>query len=116
MTKTEKETFKNKNRPDRNIKGNKYVKKRLQKANDQDMEGDEANESIDEVLIEYSKEDAIKDIAFLRSCKLNDANMPVIREKIKLTVDERSKMVNDDKTNLLEKFPYFFAEPKLVCH
>lgn len=116
LTTTERATFKQKNRLNGNIKRDKYTTKGIQKDNNNKMEDDKATDNIDQMPVKYSQEDAIKDIAFLRSCKLNEANMPIIREKLKLTVEERLKMVNEDKTNLLEQFPYFFAEPKLVVY
>lgn len=115
LTETEKATFKRKNRSEG--KRNRYVGKSIQNANSNAMEVDngEPNEKNDDMMsVEFK--DMINDINFLRSCKINDANMPIIQEKLRSTVGERLKIINNDKTNLLDKFPYFFCEPKLVCH
>lgn len=115
LTKSEKNALKQKNQSNRS-KRIKYDDNSKQEGNTENIKGDIDQEMVsnDAMSAEYSKEEAIKDIAFLRSCKLNDANMSIIREKLKLTVKERLKMVQDDKTSLLERFPYFFSEPKLV--
>lgn len=118
MVETEKATFKRKNGSQGSIKRNRVVSKSIQNANSKAKKGDigKPNETFDETMsVEYNKDDMIKDITFLQSCKVNDANMPTIYAKLRSTVGERLKMINDDKTNLLEKFPYFFCEPKLVC-
>lgn len=116
MTTAEKAVLKQKNRSNGNVQRNKYIKDVIREASSAGIEGDiaEAIAGTDAMPVKYSTEDEIKDIAFLRSCKLNDANMPTIQQKLKSTVKERTKMVNDDRTNLLERFPYFYAEPHLV--
>lgn len=111
----EKTKFKQNNRPEGNVKRKKYAMKNSQNENSARMEGDTMDSNGDQMLVAYTTDAALEDIAFLRNCKVNDENMPLIQEKLRLTVDERLKMVNQDKTNLLERFPYFFFKPELVC-
>lgn len=87
----------------------------MQSDNANDLDTSEVSDNNHNMAEVYSEEDAIKDIAFLKTCKVDDANMAIIKKKLKLTVTERLNMVKEDKTNLLEQFPYFFVEPKLVC-
>lgn len=62
----------------------------------------------------YSDSDAAKDVDWLKSTVVNEKNMAEIKEKIKLTSTHRKKLLIDMSTDLLELFPYFFTNPKLV--
>lgn len=64
-------------------------------------------------------EDAInydpkEDVDLLLSIVVNDANMPIIHEKLRKTLYYRRKLFDDINTNLVERFPYFFTHPQLV--
>lgn len=65
-------------------------------------------------LLQYSEMCAKKDVDFLKSTKVDEENMEIIKEKLKLTSSYRKKMVNDPSIDLLEFFPYFFTSPNLV--
>lgn len=64
--------------------------------------------------LQYSEICAKKDVDFLKSTKVDDENMGIIKEKLKLTSSYRKKMVNDPSIDFLEYFPYFFTFPNLV--
>lgn len=72
-----------------------------------------ANES-QAMSIEYTEDVAEKDIEYLRTAKINSSNMPIIKEKLLLTMDFRKKICENSDINLLERFPYFFVCPELV--
>lgn len=62
----------------------------------------------------YTSSDAAKDVCWLKSAAVNDENMTEIMHKIKSTCPYRKKMLDDLSIDLLESFPYFFTNPKLV--
>lgn len=86
----------------------KYLErlKRTSNANNQSLN--------DDILTEYSEEDAQKDITFLKSLEIIDGNMHIFQKKLAQTIKERMKLVKMDGISLLETFPYFYIQPKLV--
>lgn len=62
----------------------------------------------------YSDFDAERDVNLLKSTKVDENNMAMIKEKIKFTHSYRQNMFKDLTIDLLESFPYFFTHPKLV--
>lgn len=63
----------------------------------------------------YTDDNAKDDIEFLRTVAVNDTNMPIIEDKLTLTLKYRADIVCADKRpSLLERFPYFFTHPTLV--
>lgn len=62
----------------------------------------------------YTRSDAAKDVCWLKSAAVNKDNMSEIMEKIKSTSSYRREMLGDVSIDLLESFPYFFTNPKLV--
>lgn len=67
------------------------------------------------LTINYTEENAKTDIEFLRTVAVNDANMPIIEEKLMMTLKHRALICqSDNHPNLLERFPYSFTHASLV--
>lgn len=54
------------------------------------------------------------DVEDLKLKIFSDSNMCEIEGKLKSTFSYRSKMLENKSLDLLETFPYFFTDPKLV--
>lgn len=61
-----------------------------------------------------TEENEEREVAILRSLLVNEENMLIIKQKLAKTIKLRSRLVNDDNVNLLERFPYFYTCPELV--
>lgn len=60
-------------------------------------------------------EESCKDnVQILKNTVVNDSNMDLIKSKLQSTSQYRLKMLEDKSIDLLENFPYFFANPMLV--
>lgn len=66
------------------------------------------------LTMKYTDENAKDDIEFLRTVAVNDTNMPIIEEKLMMTLKHRAVICADNHPNLLERFPYFFTHAGLV--
>lgn len=60
-------------------------------------------------------DDCAADLEILKTLIVNEENMPQIEEKLFLTMEYRLKLLEIMEVDLLETFPYFFTDPKLVC-
>lgn len=107
-------------------KGNGFLSVRIknlraQHRQSQSANGIASNESAGAAQIDVQEEDgdffeAVKnDLEFLKTVKLNDDNMNIIKSKIAATSDYRRKFIRENHAiDLLEHFPYFFYNQKLV--
>lgn len=56
-----------------------------------------------------------EDVEFLKITMANEENMDAIKSKLAATSVYRRKLIHDNHSiDLLENFPYFFTNPKLV--
>lgn len=60
------------------------------------------------------EESAKANVTHLKSLLVTPDNMHLIQQKLFETVEYRAKMLQDKGTDLLEWFPYFFVNAKLV--
>lgn len=67
------------------------------------------------LTMEYTDENAKADVELLRTLAVNDINMPIIEEKLMLTLKHRAAICAEHP-NFLERFPYFFTHPALVSY
>lgn len=88
------------------IKVRRLADKRSKSITNEDAE--EAN-----LTMNYSDENAKDDIEFLRTVAVNETSMPIIEEKLMMTLKYRA-VICADNPNLLERFPYFFTHAALV--
>lgn len=72
------------------------------------------NDNDTDTCDQYSDTQAAADVEHLKSTKVNDGNIVAIKEKLKLTLVYRRKLLKDLSIDLLEYFPYFFTNPELV--
>lgn len=56
-----------------------------------------------------------EDLDFLKTCVVNDVSRDVLILKLNSTRELRDKIMKDEGTDIRECFPFFFADPKLVC-
>lgn len=54
------------------------------------------------------------DLLFLKTVVVNKKNMPEIHEKLRKTLERRRELLNTEKVNMLENFPFMFVHPQLV--
>lgn len=54
------------------------------------------------------------DLLFLKTIVVNEDNLPEIRKMLRKTLSRRQELLNSEKVNLLEHFPFFFVHPQLV--
>lgn len=76
--------------------------------------GDDLMDEVLQLVDQYSIDEAIQDIEYLKTTKFDSNTAEIIHEKLKLTVSARQKMLKDESANILEHFPYFFTNPELV--
>lgn len=53
-------------------------------------------------------------LIFFRSCNLRTEKDQLI-DKMKKTIDFRREVLRDEKTQIMQSFPFYFDDPKLVC-
>lgn len=53
-------------------------------------------------------------LIFFRSCNLR-TEMSELIKTMKRTVDFRREVMRDVNTQIMQSFPFYFSEPKLVC-
>lgn len=53
-------------------------------------------------------------LIFFRSCNLR-TEMSELIKTMKETVEFRQEVMRDVKTQIMQSFPFYFSEPKLVC-
>lgn len=68
----------------------------------------------DSVCQEENEKICTGTVEMLKSTVVNESNMDLIKSNLKLTSQYRLKMLHDKSIDLLESFPYFFVDPKLV--
>lgn len=59
--------------------------------------------------------EARQDMKLLISVVANKQNIDFIKQKLLSTLEYRSEMLRNNKTDLRVEFPYFFTYPELVC-
>lgn len=89
----------------------KYLRRQsnLSKAS---VETDES-EPDNEIQENYEK-NCQENLDILKTTIVNDSNMALIKSKLEATSQYRLKLLQDKSIDLLETFPYFFVDPKLV--
>lgn len=55
------------------------------------------------------------DLQFLKTCVVKNVDRNVILAKLKSTQKLRESLMRDENIDLRTSFPFFFAEPRLVC-
>lgn len=53
-------------------------------------------------------------LLYLKTTIVSDQNLADFKEKLKMTLDIRMKMIKVDKVDFLEYFPFMFVRPLLV--
>lgn len=69
------------------------------------------------VINEVNQEPTVnvqEEFHLLKSTIVNQENLELIKEKLKITSTYRSRLFTDRNINLLEQFPFFFTNPELV--
>lgn len=75
----------------------------------------ESEESEPDIDSREENENLCKEnVEILKITVVNDNNIALIKSKLEATVQFRRKMLQYKSIDLLENFPYFFVEPKLV--
>lgn len=54
------------------------------------------------------------DLLFLKTVIVNEKNMPKIHDKLRKTLERRRELLNTEKVDMLENFPFMFVHPSLV--
>lgn len=102
---------------DQKLKNKRYTEKQRNRSIDNNCTVANIECNID-MISETEKQ--INDVEFLKATIVSDETMSVIESKLRSTATYRQKMMETPELDLLETFPYFFTEPKLVkaliCH
>lgn len=82
--------------------------------NQSDLNASNSIETNSAELDSTNKEKVIEDFELLKATVVNEANMPLIKEKMVSTMKHRSELLKIPEVDLLESFPYLFLCPQLV--
>lgn len=96
------------------IKYLKQQKRMSQSQTNVNADGDESD-SEDREVFEEPSSSCQEDLDFLKIAVINEENMDIIKSKIAATSEYRRQLIRANHSiDLLENFPYFFHNPKLV--
>lgn len=77
---------------------------------------DDIDDDDDEQSVEYTVDEAVQDIEYLKMTPYNKNTANLIEEKLKLTSAYRHNMLSEPGVNVVKQFPYLIAHPHLVAH
>lgn len=79
--------------------------------------GDDADdfEDVDEdESVEYTAEEAVQDVEYLKMTAYEKNTAKLIEEKLKLTAKYRHNLLDEPGVNVVKQFPYMITHPHLV--